>query len=182
MSDTTFEKYLVRLVDDKRLFKIREKKVRQRLHGVEKGDKRYISSKGTPMVYYTTQKRLVRLKPNFTKFCKIEMESLNNQLAEFSKMKEKNASEKEILDRINKFSTSLFILDNIINSVNNLAHYWQDFRWELDQWLIQINVRRVSFYGQIRDNHKEIYEKLLTENQLNFLKTNKIHPFNLSTK
>jgi hypothetical protein len=183
MSDTTFEKYLAKLVDDKRVFKIREKKVRQRITILgEKEEKRYIQSKGRPVVYYTTQKRLVRLKPNFIRFCKKEMESLINQFSEFSKIKEKNPSEKEIIDRINKFSTSIFILENIMNSVNSLAHYWQDFRWVIDEWSTRIYTFKTLFYRQIRDNHRELYEKILTENQLAFLKSNEIHPFNLQKK
>lgn len=181
MSDQTFEKCLIELVEDKKVFKLPEKKVRQRV-SVEIGKKYYIKSKGTPMVYYTTQKRLVRLKPNFTKFCKKEMESIIQQFSEFSNLKEKDPTEKEIMDRINKFSTSLFILDNVINSVNSIAHYWQDFRWEIDAWTTKILTFRTIFYGQIRDNHKELYEKIMTENQLDFLKSNQIHPYNLLPK
>lgn len=177
MSDQTFEKCLIELVENKRVFKIREKKVKQRVFA-EVGKNYYIKSKGTPMVYYTAQKRLVHLKSNFKKFCKTEMDDLIKQFSEFSKIKENNPSEKEILDRINKFSTSLFILDNVINSVNSLAHYWQDFRWEIDAWTTKIFTFRTIFYGQIRENHKEIYTKIFTEHQLSFLKSNEIHPFN----
>jgi len=181
MSDQTFEKCLIELVEDKRVFKIREKKVKQRVYGLEnkKGEKYYIKSKGTPMVYYTAQKRLVRLKPNFTKFCKIQMDDIIKLFVEFQKIKEKNPTKKQIMDRINKFSTSIFVLENIINSVSGLAHYWQDFRWEIDQWSTKIFTFKALFYGQIRDNHKELYENILSENQLTFLKLNEIHPYNL---
>lgn len=184
MSDTTFEKYLVRLVDDKRIFRISEKKVRQRISvlGDGKVEKSYIQTKGRPLVYYTTQKRLVKLKPNFVKFCRLEMKSIIEQFVEFSKLKEANPSEQEILDRIHRFSVSFFILDNLINSVNSLAHYWQDFRWEIDSWTTKVYTYKTLFYGHVRDNHHEIYEKILTGNQIDFLKSNEIHPYNLSPK
>ncbi|MDE1816704.1 MAG: hypothetical protein KGI11_09125 [Thaumarchaeota archaeon] len=161
MSDTTFEKYLVRLVDDKRIFRISEKKVRQRISvlGDGKVEERYIQTKGRPLVYYTTQKRLVKLKPNFVKFCKLEMESIIGQFVEFSKLKETNPSEQEVLDRIHKFSVSFFTLDNVINSVNSLAHYWQDFKWEIDSWATKVYTYKTLFYGHVRDNYKKFMKK-----------------------
>ncbi len=182
MSDTTFEKYLVKLVDDERVFKIREKKVRCRISIIgDKVDKRFIQTNGRPHVYYTTQKRLFKLKPNFVKFCRLEMESIEGQFVEFSKLKETNPSEQEILDRIHKFSTSIFLLENIIDSVNSLAR-GQDFRAELDGCLVQIDVHQTTFYGYVRNYYPKIYEKILTENQIGFLKSNEIYPYNLSPK
>jgi hypothetical protein len=177
-SARTFEKYLIELVNEKKIFRIPEEKIRIPIYVVGSEIKRTYGSKGSPRVYYTTQKRLVALKKKFLKFYDAEFKSLNKKYEDFTKMTKNTPSKKRII-AINDFTTSFFVLHQIITSVYSLGAYWQDISFEINVRFEKLDTLQHLFFNRMVELHTDIYTKIFTERQIKYLKQSEIRPFNL---
>jgi hypothetical protein len=175
-SDKTFAKYLDELTVSCRVFRIGEEKIKTPVY-MESGGTYIESTKGRPMVFYTTQQRLVQLKKNFTDFCSKELDELNKELVEFHTIKKDKTTRKERIKRINSFCRHFLTLQQIVSSVYALGSHWQDFRYVIENYQIQIETRQFQMFSDIIENNKDIFTKVYTQHQLKFLKDNEIYPF-----
>lgn len=175
-TERTFEKYLQELVSEKMVFRIPEEKIRIPIHLESGGTKGHIGTKGSPRVYYTTQKRLVGLKKKFLEFFVAEYNSLHKKYVDFSSMTIDTPKKKRI-DAINDFTKSLFALRQIMTTVYSIGAYWQDFSFEINRRFERLDTLQYLFFFSIVDRHKDIYTKFFTQEQISFLKQNQIRPF-----
>lgn len=175
-TERTFEKYLHELVSEKKVFRIPEDKIRIPIHLESGGTKGHIGTKGSPRVYYTTQKRLVGLKKKFLKFFVAEYKSLHKKYVDFVNMTA-DMPKKERIETINDFTKSLFALRQIMTAVYSIGSYWTDFSFEINRRFEKLDTLQYLFFFRIIDYHKDIYTKFFTQEQIRFLKQNQIRPF-----
>ncbi|MDR3782405.1 MAG: hypothetical protein P4K92_03745 [Candidatus Nitrosotalea sp.] len=177
-SPRTFEKYLQDLVREGKVFRVPEEKIRIPVKNLDDESKHdYMGTRGTHMVFYTLQGRLFGLKEKFLEFYNKEYKTLNDKFQNFVKMN-RDIQKQKRLDAISDFSMSLFALDSVIMSVYSLGAHWKDFSYQVNDCKMRLDILRTLFFRQIQQNHKDLYTKFFTKQQLKFLESNEIYPFN----